>query len=257
MNLEVIGAGFGRTGTMSLKVALEELGFGPCYHMREVFEHPEHIELWGAAMQGKPVDWEQIFGNYRATVDWPGCTFYNELLERNPDAKVILTVRDPQRWYESAYNTIYRISGAFYSPIFYLAGLVTPRARQVKRARQFIAELVWERDFDGRFEEREHAIETFERHNEEVRQRVPPERLLVYEVKEGWGPLCEFLGVEVPERPFPHLNDTEAFRGWVRRIRLLTTVALTIGVLLAGLVVLRFSRRRRHRPARSPIHPTS
>jgi sulfotransferase family protein len=176
---------------------------------------------------------------------------------KEPDAKVILTVRDPQRWYESAYNTIYRISGAFYSPIFYLAGLVMPRARQVKRARQFIAELVWERDFDGRFEEREHAIETFERHNEEVRQRVPPERLLVYEVKEGWGPLCEFLGVEVPERPFPHLNDTEAFRGWVRRIRLLTTVALTIGVLLAGLLVLRFSRRRRHRPARSPIHPTS
>jgi hypothetical protein len=246
MNLEVIGAGFGRTGTMSLKVALEELGFGPCYHMREVFEHPEHIELWEAAMQGKPVDWEQIFGNYRATVDWPGCTFYNELLERNPDAIVILTVRDPQRWYESAYNTIYRISGAFYSPIFYLAGLVMPRARQVKRARQFIAELVWERDFDGRFEEREHAIETFERHNEEVRQRVPPERLLVYEVKEGWGPLCDFLGVEVPDQPFPHLNDTEAFRGWVRRIRLLTTVALTIGVLLAGLVVLRFSRRRRH-----------
>src|SRR5829696_4238961 len=219
MNLEVIGA-----------------GFGPCYHMREVFEHPEHIELWGAAMQGKPVDWEQIFGNYRATVDWPGCTFYNELLERNPDAKVILTVRDPQRWYESAYNTIYRISGAFYSPIFYLAGLVMPRARQVKRARQFIAELVWERDFDERFE----------RHNEEVRQRVPPEKLLVYEVKEGWGPLCDFLGVEVPERPFPHLNDTEAFRGWVRRIRLLTTVALTIGVLLTGLVVLHFSRRRRH-----------
>ena len=246
MNLEVIGAGFGRTGTMSLKVALEELGFGPCYHMREVFEHPEHIELWGAAMQGKPVDWQQIFGNYRATVDWPGCTFYNELLERNPDAKVILTVRDPQRWYESAYNTIYRISGAFYSPIFYLAGLIMPKARQVKRARQFIAELLWERDFDGRFEEREHAIETFERHNEEVRQRVPPERLLVYEVKEGWAPLCDFLGVEVPDRPFPHLNDTEAFRGWVRRIRLLTTVALTIGVLLAGLVVLHFSRRRRH-----------
>jgi hypothetical protein len=81
MTLEVIGASFGRTGTMSLKVALEELGFGPCYHMREVFEHPEHIELWRAAMQGKPVDWEQIFGNYRATMDWPGCTFYNELLE--------------------------------------------------------------------------------------------------------------------------------------------------------------------------------
>jgi hypothetical protein len=112
-----------------------------------------------------------------------------------------------------------------------------------------IAELIWERDFDGRFEERDHAIETFERHNEEVEQRVPPERLLVYEVKEGWGPVCDFLGVEVPDQPFPHLNDTEAFRGWVRRMRLLITAALTIGVLLTGLVVLRFSRRRRHCPA--------
>ena len=121
-----------------------------------------------------------------------------------------------------------------------------PRARQVRRARQFISELVWEGDFGGRFEDREHAIETFERHNEEVKRRVPPERLLVYEVKQGWRPLCDFLGVEVPDKPFPHLNEGEAFRGWVRRIRLLTTVALTIGLLLAGLVVRRFSRRRRH-----------
>jgi hypothetical protein len=221
MNLEVIGAGFGRTGTMSLKVALEELGFGPCYHMREVFEHPEHIELWGAAMQGKPVDWEQIFGNYRATMDWPGCTFYGELLERNPDAKVILTVRDPQRWYESAYNTIY------------------------SRASRFVSELVWEGDFDGRFGDKGHAIETFERHNEEVKRRVPPGRLLVYEVKQGWGPLCDFLGVEVPDKPFPHLNDGEAYRGWVRRVRLFTAAALAVGVSLAGLVVLRLGRRLR------------
>src|SRR5215218_1360168 len=127
MNLEVIGAGFGRTGTMSLKATLEELGFGPCYHMREVFEHPEHIGQWRAAMRGEPVDWERILGDYRATVDWPGCTFYDELLERNPDAKVILTVRDPQRWYESACDTIYRISGPSYSAVFRLAGLVMPR----------------------------------------------------------------------------------------------------------------------------------
>jgi hypothetical protein len=247
MTLEVIGAGFGRTGTMSLKVALEELGFGPCYHMSEVFTHPEHIESWRAAAQGKPVDWEQIFGGYRATVDWPGCTFYNELMERNPDAKVILTVRDPQRWYESAYNTIYRMTwAASSSPAFYLAGLVMPTIKRMKRARRMIVELVWERDFDGRFEDREHAIETFERHNEEVKQRVPAEKLLVYEVKEGWGPLCEFLGVEVPDKPFPHLNDTEVFRERIRRIRVLTVATLTFCVSLAGLVLLRFRWRRRH-----------
>ena len=184
MTLEVIGAGFGRTGTMSLKVALEELGFGPCYHMREVFAHPEHVELWRAATHGKPLDWEQIFGGYRATVDWPACTFYGELMERYPDAKVILTVRDPQRWYESAYNTIYRITRAASSPIFYLTSLVMPRAKGMKPARRMIDEIVWEKEFDGRFEDRGYAIETFERHNAEVEQRVPTEKLLVYEVKE-------------------------------------------------------------------------
>src|SRR5215204_624669 len=191
MTLEVIGAGFGRTGTMSMKVALEELGFGPCYHMSEVFTHPEHIELWRAAAQGKPVDWEQIFGVYLAT-------------------------------------------------------LVMPGAKRMKHARRMIDELIWERDFEGKFEDQEHAIETFERHNEEVKQRVPVEKLLVYEVKEGWGPLCEFLGVEVPDKPFPHLNDTEVFRGRIRRIRVLTVATLTFAVSLAGLVLLCFRWRRRH-----------
>ena len=147
MTLDVIGAGFGRTGTMSLKVALEELGFGPCYHMSEVFAHPEHVELWRAAAQGKEVDWEQIFGGYRATVDWPACSFYGELMEKYPDAKVILTVRDPQRWYESAYNTIYTMTRtASTSPVFYLASLVFPRAKGVKRARRMIEEIVYSVD---------------------------------------------------------------------------------------------------------------
>ena len=97
MTIEVIGAGFGRTGTISLKVAPEELGFGPCYHMTEVFDHPKHAELWEAAVRGEPADWEEIFRGYRATVDWPGAAFYEELMERYPHAKVILTVRNPQR----------------------------------------------------------------------------------------------------------------------------------------------------------------
>jgi hypothetical protein len=247
MSLEVIGAGFGRTGTMSLKVALETLGFGPCYHMTEVFAHPEHVEPWRAAARGKPLAWEQIFDGYRATVDWPGCAFYAELMESNPDAKVILTVRDPDEWYESAHNTIYRISGAASSPVFYLASLVVPAAKRMKHARRMIIEVVWQRDLGGRFEDREYAIETFERHNEEVKRHVPAEKLLVYEVGEGWGPLCEFLGVEVPDEPFPHLNDSEVFRGRIRRIRVLTSVALTLGVSLAGLVLLRLGWRRRHR----------
>ena len=243
MNLEVIGASFGRTGTMSMKAALEELGFGPCYHMRELFRHPEHQEQWRAAMRGELVDWERVLGDYRAIVDWPGCSFYGELLERNPDAKVILTVRDPQRWYESVRGTIYTTSRAYRSVAFRLAGLVSPKARRLVRASRFVSELVWEGTFDGRFGDREDAIGVFARHNEEVKRRIPPERLLVYEVKQGWGPLCDFLGVEAPDKPFPHLNDGGAYRGWVRRVRLFTTAALAVGGSLTGLAVLHLGRR--------------
>jgi hypothetical protein len=229
MTLEVIGAGFGRTGTMSLKVALEDLGFGPCYHMIELFEHPEHLELWEAASQGKPVDWEELFSGYRATTDWPACSFYKELIERYPDAKVILTVRDPERWYESTYNTIYGMRRTVSSPIFRLVGLFRPG---MGRAARMNDRLIWEDTFGGSLEE--------------VRRRVPQEKLLVYEVKEGWGPLCEFLGVEVPrEKPFPHLNDTGTFRTMIRRRLTVALGAPIVAVSLVGLVVLFLPKRHR------------
>jgi hypothetical protein len=196
VTLEVVGAGFGRTGTMSLKVALEELGFGPCYHMIEVFEHPEHVKRWEAAVRGEPVDWEELFHGYRATVDWPGAAFYRELTERYPEARVILTVRDPERWYESALNTI-----------FNLQNVASSRAPQMAR------DLASQKGFDGDVEDRRHMIEAFNRWNEGVKEFVPDDRLLVYEVKEGWDPLCAFLRVEAPKgKPFPHLNDSDSFR---------------------------------------------
>jgi hypothetical protein len=202
--MKVIGAGFGRTGTMSLKVALEELGFGPCYHMIEVFEHPEHVPLWEAATRGEPVDWEKIFGSYQATVDWPAAAFYKELMKVYPGAKVLLSIRDPERWYESTKQTIYTMAD-IPEP--------SPTLRMADK-------LVWDQTFDGKFQNRQHAIKVFEQHNEEVKKHVPPERLLVYEVKEGWKPLCEFLGAAIPkEKPFPHLNDTEHFKQMVQRSR--------------------------------------
>jgi hypothetical protein len=243
--LEVIGAGFGRTGTMSLKVALEELGFGPCYHITEVFEHPEHVELWRAAAQEEPIDWDEIFHEYRATVDWPSAAFYKELMDRYPDAKVILTVRDPDRWYESTRTTIYGMSGAASSPPFSLSAVFVPRIRRIRGAVLMVSKLAWEDMFRGRFEDKEHAIEVFEGWNEEAKERVPAERLLDYEVKAGWGPLCEFLGVEAPGKPFPHLNDVEVFRGRIRLIHRLTITLAVFGVSLAGLVLMRFRRHRR------------
>ena len=204
--MKLIGAGFGRTGTMSLKAALEELGYGPCYHMTDVFEHPEHIRMWEAAIRGEPVDWDELFAGYQATVDWPGAAFYKELMEVYPDAKVLLSLRDPEKWYESTRNTIYATVNPSHEMIAALGH--APRLNN---------ELIWKQTFGENFEDRRHAIEVFERHNKEVKEYVPVDRLLVYEVREGWGPLCEFLGVEVPKgKPFPHLNGTESFRAMVQ-----------------------------------------
>ena len=198
--LKVIGAGFGRTGTLSVKNALEELGFRPCYHMTTLFERPDAAEQWQAIVAGRtPADWNTIFAGYQATVDWQACAYYKELMQVYPEAKVLLTVRDPEQWYESVLCTIYQVS---HSPL--------PHSPHV----QMINTLIWEGTFDGKFEDKDYAIAVFHRHTEEVKRHVPPEKLLVYNVKEGWGPLCTFLEVEVPEdMPFPRLNDRANFAG--------------------------------------------
>jgi hypothetical protein len=243
--VKVVGAGFGRTGTASLKAALETLGFGPCYHMTEVFKHPEHAGFWVAAWRGELVDWDEVLGNYEATLDWPACTFYQELLKRHPDAKVILSVRDPERWYESTRNTIYELSvGITASPLYrigfaFVSLLVLGASGSINMA----DEIIWEGTFDGRFEDKRHAIEVFNRHNEEVRRGVPQDRLLVYEVKEGWGPLCEFLGVEEPGKPFPRLNDAVEMRRRIIGIRALS-VAVPAALALLGIGVLSLLGRR-------------
>jgi hypothetical protein len=212
MGLRVMGAGFGRTGTLSLKVALEELGFARCYHMTDVLAHPEHAPLWEAAARGEPIDWEALFQGYQATVDWPGCAFYEAFMRRYPDAKVILTTREPEGWYASAHQTIFWVRKQFRG----WTRLLVPRMRQFRR---MLDRVIWDGTFHGRFEDRNHAIEVFNRHNEQVGNTVPPDRLLVYDVREGWGPLCAFLGVPVPQgKPFPHLNDSAEFRARVARI---------------------------------------
>jgi hypothetical protein len=262
MVIEVIGAGLGRTGTTSLKAALEELGFDPCYE--DLFGHPEHVQLWEAAARGQSVDWNELFGGYRVATDWPACLFYEELMHSYPDAKVILTLRDPNRWYESTYNTLYlrqRIASSavfrclrwlglrqfdantFLSLVLRAGASVGLFRPGMGRAAWLHDRLIWEEIFDRNLEDRQHAIEVFERHNEEVKRRVPVERLLVYEIKEGWGPLCDFLGVEEPDKPFPLLNDTHTFRKRVRRRITFALAAPIAGVSLAGLALLCFRKR--------------
>ena len=194
MALSVIGAGFGRTGTLSLKLALEQLGFGPCYHMLEVFKDPQAPLRWEAAADGRP-DWEQIFHGYRATVDWPGATFWRELAYAYPEAKVILTVRDPEAWFVSTQATIFKQMDL---------DEASPFSRMPKKV---VGEL-----FEQRMHDRAKLLEVYARHNETVRRTIPPERLLVYEVSQGWAPLCAFLGVPVPDGSIPKVNTTEEFQ---------------------------------------------
>lgn len=229
--MKVIGAGFGRTGTLSLKVALEELGFGPCYHMTELINRPRHVAFWQQALHRKPVDWRAFFQPYGATVDWPGCTFYKELITVYPDAKVLLTVREPSKWYNSTEQTIYSVQENIPRWLHFLLALVSGNF-------QLADQLIWQGTFHGRFADRSYALEIFQQHIAEVKQVVPAERLLVYQVQEGWEPLCRFLGVPVPEgKPFPHLNDTMQFQQAVRqRVQLATMI--TLGLLVVGFILL-------------------
>ena len=237
--MKVIGPRFGRTGTASLKEALDELGSGPCYPMSEVFARPGHADFWRAAWRGEPADWDGVLGPYEATVDWPACSFYEELMQRHPDGKVLLSVRDPERWYESTRQTIYKLgkiaTGSPFSRLGFalLSRLVFGRFKTGQGP--MTEEILWQGTFDGKFEDKHHAIEVFNRHNGEVRRRVPQEQLLVYEVKQGWGPLCEFLGVEEPDKPFPRLNDAADMR---RLLLMVRTLSVAVPAALALVVVI-------------------
>ena len=199
MSLQIVGAGFGRTGTLSAKLALEQLGLGPCYHMHEVFRRPEHIPVWERASRGEAVDWHRLFADFRSTVDWPATYFWRELVRAFPAARVLLTVRDPDAWYESARETVFRVDRSL-------------ATTDVGRAQLAMAErVVQQGTFGGRLDDRAHCIDVYVRHNEEVRQ-VLGARVLTYDVAEGWGPLCEWLGVDAPDAEFPRTNSTAEFQ---------------------------------------------
>lgn len=200
MALQVIGAGLGRTGTLSLKTALERLGFGPCHHMVEVFGNPDQIPFWNSAARGEAIDWDDLYGSYRATVDWPGCHFYAQLAERYPEAKVILSLRDPERWYESMIETI-------------LPAMASMGLNDLTDDHPMLfGGLIIARDtFAGDFS-KANVIDAFERHNAKVQRCIPKERLLVFEATQGWEPLCAYLSVPIPDEPFPRVNDRQEFQ---------------------------------------------
>jgi hypothetical protein len=209
--MKVIGAGMPRTGTLTQKVALEMLELGPCYHMVDVLADLEQASLWEQALDGT-APWEQIFAGRSSTVDWPGGYFYAELAERYPQAKVVLSVRDPAEWERSMRQTVWSVrhGESLVRLLSSAQACVNPRWAGFLN---MIDRLLWEGrgTFAGLDGDPERMIQRMQRHNEEVQSTIPAERLLVWSVTEGWEPLCEFLEVPVPDAPFPRVNDRREF----------------------------------------------
>jgi hypothetical protein len=198
MGLKVVGAGVGRTGTHSLKIALEQLLGGRCHHMVEIIGEPTQAAGWTDAIDGREVDWQDLLSDYVALVDWPGASFWREISAANPDAIVLLSTRDPEAWYRSASNTIFQ-----------------PIASPPPGLEQWFGTTM-----PGMFGERfsddlgnpTAMMDAFEHHNAEVRAGVPADRLLEWTTSDGWGPICERLGVAVPNEVFPATNSTKETR---------------------------------------------
>lgn len=196
--LQVIGAGFGRTGTMSLKLALERLLGGKCYHMYEVMENLESdVPVWLAASKGEDVDWDTLFENYVAAVDVPASSFWPELAERYPNALIILSIREPEQWWNSASATIFEAISSETPP-------------QLMQWQEMIENIMRQR-FTLEVHDREAAIAAYNRHNDKVKAEAPADRLLVWDPSEGWAPICNALGLPIPDEPFPRANTKDDF----------------------------------------------
>lgn len=199
MTLEVIGTGLGRTGTESMRFALEELGFDPCHHMRQVYTDDGQMRLWAeVAVAGRSPRWEALFEGFRAAVDWPSVLYWRELVQVYPQAKVVLTYRSPESWWRSYEKTLLNVVKDL------------PSHDLTRR--------LLEQSFEGRPLDREHCIRTYEAHVREVIDTVPAERLLVHNLGDGWGPLCDHLGVPVPKKPYPRTNAGAVFRSAYRPV---------------------------------------
>ncbi|WP_018215337.1 sulfotransferase family protein [Salinispora vitiensis] len=210
--LRLINTGLGRTGTTSLKLALERLGYGPCSHMFNIVNDSERLQQWEKVVcDGQQPDWEALFNGFVSVADGPSAIYHNEIIRAFPKAKVILTTRDGEEWYRSTYDTLYQ---------FAVRSRDNPPEPDTMPARiyRFVNTMVWDGLFGGRFADKGHAIRVFHRHNEAVANSVAPDNLLTYDVRQGWEPLCTFLGVPVPAADFPHANDSGSMRRVIRDV---------------------------------------
>jgi hypothetical protein len=212
MALKVIGAGWGRTGTESLKKALEILEFGKCYHMFELIKDGKRVVYWEQLARGEKPDYDKLFDGFQSAVDFPASMYYRELMTQYPNAKVILSYRDPDKWYESASNTIFKPLPVLIVPISRVLGLFFKNLSYFQRIAKNVIEPLFTDFMQGKKDDREFMINMYNQWVADVKKNVPAEKLLVFEAKEGWEPLCKFLGVPVPDVPYPRGNDSEQFK---------------------------------------------
>lgn len=201
MALAIIGSGFGRTGTMSTKMALQQLGFGPCHHMIEVIENPAQPAHWKAIGAGEKVVWAEVFDGYKSQVDWPGAAIWRETSVAFPDAKVLHTERPEDEWWNSFSVTISK---------FFERAPNMSLPPHIADIFQTMSGWFMKNTFAD-CTDRACAISAYRRNNEEVRDTIPGERLLVFNVAEGWGPLCRFLETTEPLTPFPRSHPRDEF----------------------------------------------
>ncbi|NND34068.1 MAG: sulfotransferase family protein [Saprospiraceae bacterium] len=212
MSLEIIGVGFGRTGTHSFKLALEHLGY-PCYHMEDLIRNPDDLSYWIDAKAGREVRWDELFSGYRAVCDFPANLHYESYMKLYPEARFVLTTRDPESWHKSFGDTIIRQSNPSFKKILATSIRLPFDARLRKRLKVFkFAGQNLKEFFKGDFyNEKREAIQFFKDWNAKIKRTIPRDKLLEFNVKDGWGPLCQFLGHETPSVPFPRSNSTSEF----------------------------------------------
>ena len=216
MSLRIIGAGWGRTGTQSLKYALEYLNIGKCYHMFDLIKDGSKVGHWEKLTRNEKPDYHDLFNGYQSAVSSLSACFYKELMNEYPAAKVILTIRDANDWFESGSKASFRKAPHILFLLSKFLGLFSRRFSDLTRVIKCTDDFLYRGLYKGRSHDKEFMKSLFYDWNEEVKRYVSTEKLLVYDVKEGWPPLCEFLNVPVPDIPFPKLNSREDFRKNVR-----------------------------------------
>ncbi|XOV93584.1 MAG: sulfotransferase family protein [Bacteroidota bacterium] len=214
MSIKIIGAGLPRTGTNTLKQSLEMLGYTKTYHMKELLVNPDNLKYWHTLESTGTTNWDELYDGYQATVDFPAYPWVKEHLAQYPDAKVIFTTRPFDKWYDSIYSTVWT-AGPQNLPqkLAMMSKLIfNPRLRKVIKCIKLAKKRIFKVTLQGKFEDKAFAEKVFNQHLEDMKALVKPENFLIYDVRDGWGPLCKFLGKEEPKDPLPHLNKKENFK---------------------------------------------